>query len=174
MRLTINYYLFVLNWFYSKYHGRIWYLHSRYLENAIKQIKSQPSTIANEVTAVPSASFPSFSSSIRAASTERTMNLSESVSVSSYILEFDVTGKYVNKTWSGVGGSSVGIDSDQFAIVYKISSKSLNTTFSSVIVLNATVRVDSYVGIGDVGLIKVLEKYRIYVIIILVNIFFYK
>lgn len=94
-------------------------------------------------------------SSLRTAS-EGSKSLSTSFDVDSYSIDLSVTGKYSGSHWTGVGGMSVDVDSSQFVITYKIASKDLTGTYtSSRIKVSGDVYVDAYVGVGDVGLIKI-------------------
>lgn len=96
------------------------------------------------------------SDSYRTSVTSSSKILTETFDIDSYVIELNVTGQYSRKKWTGVGGISVDVDSDQLLIVYKLSDKKLKGKYtSSCITVSGNVYVDSYVGIGDFSLVKI-------------------
>ena len=115
--------------------------------NRVNNVYSQNSLLDTTTTST---------SLMSARSTSKSMILTDSHDVDSYIIDLSVTAQYSGSKWTGVGGISVDLDSDQLFITYKIASKSLSATYtSSCITVSGTVSVTAYVGIGDLGLIKV-------------------
>lgn len=73
-----------------------------------------------------------------------------------YTIDVTVSASYSGKTWTSANGVSASVDSGQLVITYKISSQNLSATCtSSVIKASGTVYVQAYVGVGNLGLIKV-------------------
>lgn len=75
-----------------------------------------------------------------------------------YTVEFSVGGNYDEKHyWTG-GSASVSTDSDNLIITYRIGSKTMKVSTEDsrkILKLTATVDVESWIGVGDVGLIKI-------------------
>lgn len=95
------------------------------------------------------------SKSISANAKKGTKALSRVCDVSSYCLTFSCTGSYSEKKWTGASGASCSVTSTSFGTVAKITSEDLSLDWDSkYIVLEGTVKVNLYVGIGGIGLIK--------------------
>lgn len=124
------------------------------VESAIEQAKNQPSKIETKLESQDGVS--NSVNSITSTAASGTMMLYATVDVDSYIIEYEVAGKYSGGFWTGATSATADIDSDQLVIVYKITSKSLNlTNTATIITLNASLVVTSYIGVGDVGLVKI-------------------
>lgn len=78
------------------------------------------------------------------------------VNCDAYTVEYEVAGRYSGRSWVGANSASVSVDSDSLVTTYKVGSKSMNLTYtSSAITLKAKIVVDTYIGVGNVGLIKI-------------------
>ncbi len=125
------------------------------LKAAIQQVNSQPREVTKSVNIfVPSHSF--LVSTTRSSAVSGTKNLEANIEVDPFVLTYDVTGQYTGTEWTGVGGVVASVDTDAPLLVYKITDKSVETKFtSSVITLDASTVVTSYIGVADVGLVFV-------------------
>lgn len=87
----------------------------------------------------------------------KTKNLNVSFNISdAYTFSVTVCAQYSGKKFTGVGSASVSVNSAQLAIVYKVGANNLTTSYtSSKITLGGSVDIDSYVGVGSVGIIKI-------------------
>ncbi|AGB17876.1 hypothetical protein [Thermoanaerobacterium thermosaccharolyticum] len=79
-----------------------------------------------------------------------------------YSLTYSILGYYsyygISWTpyWTGVGASSVSVDTDSLLIVYKVTPINMQGTYNSdYITLKAEVRLDMYVGVSNIGLVKI-------------------
>ncbi|MBA4686979.1 MAG: hypothetical protein H2184_07480 [Candidatus Galacturonibacter soehngenii] len=134
---------------------------SDYDSMTVGELQDLITTVSNQTDAIPkencsiSKKNNIFYSSLMAAS-KGSKSLSTSFDVDSYSIDLSVTGNYSGSKWTGVGGISVDVDSSQFIITYKIASKDLTGTYtSSRIKISGDVYVDAYVGVGEVGLVKI-------------------
>lgn len=79
----------------------------------------------------------------------------------SYTITYSVAGEYSYRDdhtgyWSGVGSADASVDSDAIGVVYKITSKDLDASYTAnYINLDAAITVTWYIGVDDVGLIPV-------------------
>lgn len=85
--------------------------------------------------------------------------LSSSTKVDSYTLYFDVTGQYKDGKWTNATSASVSVDSNFLLYTFKIDSKKLTLSHTpDKITLKSEVTVFVYVGVGDLGLVKISEQ----------------
>lgn len=118
------------------------------LEAAIAKVKQ--STVLRATTQ----RCTDYSSMFRASS--GTKSMTQTFDNDAYTIDVTVSASYSGKSWTGVNGVSASVDSGQLVITYKIDSQDMSATYtSSVVTASGTVYVQAYVGVGDIGLVKV-------------------
>lgn len=85
-----------------------------------------------------------------------TKSMTQTFDNDAYTIDVTVSAGYSGKSWTSVNGVSASVDSAQLVITYKIDSQNMSATYtSSVVTASGTVYVQAYVGVGDIGLVKV-------------------
>lgn len=85
-----------------------------------------------------------------------TKTMTQTFDVDAYTIDVTVSAGYSGKSWTSANGVSASVDSDQALITYKIADNQLSATSSATVVkVSGYVKVQAYVGVGDVGLVKV-------------------
>lgn len=119
------------------------------LETVINQYKNQD----NKLHSTTQNHNIKFTNAIANSSSETAILYSD-LNMSSYTLEYSTCGYFSGKSWTGVGYCDVNVSDPSIGTVHKIKSKVLSPSFtSSTITLTASVDVESWVGINDIGLI---------------------
>lgn len=75
------------------------------------------------------------------------------------IYSCDAVGYYSGKHWTNASASNASVDSDFVIYTYKLSGQSNKTTCtSSCITLKCSGNLDTYVGVGNVGIVKITSQ----------------
>ena len=78
------------------------------------------------------------------------------ISIYYIIYSCDAVGYYSGKHWTNASASNASVDSDFVIYTYKLSGQSNKTTCtSSCITLKCSGNLDTYVGVGNVGIVKI-------------------
>ncbi|MPQ34293.1 hypothetical protein E4V42_23190 [Clostridium estertheticum] len=94
-----------------------------------------------------------------AANSNGTVMLYSTAVQGAYSLTYSVGGQYSGGAWTNATGAAVSVDTDATTTVFKIGSQSLSATHNATnIRLDSVVRVDYYVGVDKVGLIKFTDQ----------------
>ena len=85
--------------------------------------------------------------------------LSSALVVGSATITFNAVGYYSGKHWTNASASNASVDSDFVIYTYKLSGQSNKTTCtSSCITLKCSGNLDTYVGVGNVGIVKITSQ----------------
>ena len=85
--------------------------------------------------------------------------LSSDLVVGSATITFNAVGYYSGKHWTNASASNASVDSDFVIYTYKLSGQSNKTTCtSSCITLKCSGNLDTYVGVGNVGIVKITSQ----------------
>lgn len=125
------------------------------ISNGVTTVKELKSAImqAKHTSTPRSTSQKLLNNDFRASGTK---SMTQTFDVDAYTIDLTVSANYSGKSWTSVNGVSASVDSAQLVITYKIDSQDLSATCSSSkITASGTVYVQAYVGVGDLGLIKV-------------------
>lgn len=127
------------------------------LQEILNGLSSQPYQIqCNDVIEIKDDIFSQENNQIKATNV---ISVSETSSIEdSFFMEYGITASYSGKSWTGVTGTSIAVDSDQLVLTYKITnSGSPKAKFdsSSLIIYTASPTVKAYVGVGDIGILPV-------------------
>ena len=79
--------------------------------------------------------------------------------IGSATITFNAVGYYSGKHWTNASASNASVDSDFVIYTYKLSGQSNKTTCtSSCITLKCSGNLDTYVGVGNVGIVKITSQ----------------
>lgn len=119
----------------------------------VKELEEAIAVINQAQSTVPKATTQYCTDRSRASGTK---TMTETFDNDAYTIDVTVSAGYSGKSWTGVYGVSASVDSAQLVITYKIDSQNMSATYtSSVVTASGTVYVQAYVGVGNLGLIKV-------------------
>lgn len=119
----------------------------------VKELEEAIAVINRSQSTVPKATTQYCTDRGRASGTK---TMTETFDNDAYTIDVTVSAGYSGKSWTGVYGVSASVDSAQLVITYKIDSQNMSATYtSSVVTASGTVYVQAYVGVGNLGLIKV-------------------
>ncbi len=123
------------------------------LESAILSINSEPKNIVKSEIVLPKIKELS---GISLMSATNSMTLDSSLTVGSATITFHAVGSYITTTWTGATAGNADVDSDMLIYVFKLSNQVNRTSCtSSVITLSYSGNLDTYLGIADLGLVKI-------------------
>lgn len=121
------------------------------LEKFISQAKELPGTVNYTL---DSTNSPEDIKDYRLAASG-TVALFSDYESGSYTVTYGCSGQYSNGKWTGVSATTISIDTDQEALVYKIASPQLSATYTSTtITMKAKYTVETYVSVLGLGLVK--------------------
>lgn len=122
------------------------------LEKSISQAKKLPKTVNYTLGSTNNTE----DTKAYSLATSGTVALYSEYDSGSYTVTYGCSGQFSNRSWTGVSGTNISIDTDQEVYVYKIASNpqlSANYT-SSTITMKAKYTVDTYISILGLGLVK--------------------
>lgn len=127
------------------------------ISNGVTTVKELESAISKvNQAAVPKATTQQctdYTSKLRASGTK---SMTQTFDNDAYTIDVTVSAGYSGKSWTSANGVSASVDSAQLVITYKIDSQNMSATCTpSVVTASGTVYVQAYVGVGDIGLVKV-------------------